>query len=274
MSVSPTEFLFIKELLKEETAIVLDPGKEYLVDTRLAPIVRANGLESVSALISAIKIDTNEPLKRKVIEALTTNETSFFRDLEPFEVLRTVILPDLLERRKAIKTINIWCAASSTGQEPYSIAMLVKECIPASLGFTVKIFATDIATHVLEKARAGKFSQHEVNRGLPAPYLVKYFTKKNNDWVLKDEIRNMVQFSELNLIKPFSGLPPMDVVFIRNVLIYFDLETKRDILGRVRRTLRSDGYMFLGSAETTLSIDDQFTRAPCQRGSCFCLAQR
>jgi chemotaxis protein methyltransferase CheR len=274
MTVSPTEFLYIKELLKEETAIVLDPGKEYLVDTRLTPLVRAAGLESISALIAAIQIDTNELLKRKVVEALTTNETSFFRDLEPFEVLRTVVLPELLERRKTTKTLNIWCAASSTGQEPYSIAMLVRECIPASLGFTVKIYATDIATNVLEKARAGKFTQHEVNRGLPATYLVKYFTKKNNDWVLKDEIRNMVQFSELNLIKPFSGIPVMDVVFIRNVLIYFDVDTKRDILARVRRVLRPDGYLFLGSAETTLSIDDKFTRAPCQRGSCFCLAQR
>jgi chemotaxis protein methyltransferase CheR len=274
MTVSPTEFLYIKELLKEETAIVLDPGKEYLVDTRLTPLVRAAGLESISALIAAIQIDTNELLKRKVVEALTTNETSFFRDLEPFEVLRTVVLPELLERRKTTKTLNIWCAASSTGQEPYSIAMLVRECIPASLGFTVKIYATDIATNVLEKARAGKFTQHEVNRGLPATYLVKYFTKKNNDWVLKDEIRNMVQFSELNLIKPFSGIPVMDVVFIRNVLIYFDVDTKRDILARVRRVLRPDGFLFLGSAETTLSIDDNFTRAPCQRGSCFCLAQR
>ncbi len=274
MSVTPTEFMFIKDLLKDETAIVLDTGKEYLVDTRLAPVVRAAGLESVSALLTAIKLPSNETLKRKVIEALTTNETSFFRDLEPFEVMRTVVIPDLLEKRKGSKTINIWCAASSTGQEPYSLAMLIKECIPASLGFTVKIYATDIATNVLEKARAGKFSQHEVNRGLPAPYLVKYFNKKNNDWVLKDDIRNMVQFSELNLIKPFTGIPVMDVVFIRNVLIYFDLETKRDILGRVRRLLRPDGYLFLGSAETTLSIDDNFTRAPCQRGSCFCLAQR
>jgi len=273
MSVTPTEFMFIRELLKGETAIVLDPGKEYLVDTRLAPIVRTAGLESVSALIAAIKLPANDPLKRKVIEALTTNETSFFRDLDPFEVMRTVVLPDLLEKRKASKTINIWCAASSTGQEPYSLAMLVKECVPAALGFTVKIYATDIALHVLEKARQGKFSQHEVNRGLPAPYLVKYFSKKGNDWVLKDEIRNMVQFSELNLIKPFAGLPPMDVVFIRNVLIYFDLETKRDILGRVRAIMRPDGYLFLGSAETTLSIDDRFTRAPCQRGSCFCMAQ-
>jgi chemotaxis protein methyltransferase CheR len=273
MSVSPTEFMFIRELLKDETAIVLDPGKEYLVDTRLAPIVRSAGLESISALVTAIKAPKNDSLKRKVIEALTTNETSFFRDLEPFEVMRTIVLPDLIEKRKIGRSINIWCAASSTGQEPYSLAMLVKECVPAALGFTVKIYATDIALHVLEKARLGKFSQHEVNRGLPAPYLVKYFTKKGNDWILKDEIRQMVQFSELNLIKLFSGLPPLDVVFIRNVLIYFDLETKRDILGRVRSLLRPDGYLFLGSAETTLSIDDHFTRAPCQRGSCFCIAQ-
>lgn len=272
MTVSPTEFLFIRDLLKEETAIVLETGKEYLVETRLVPIVRSAGLESVSDLIQAIRLGQHEPLKRKVIEALTTNETSFFRDIEPFEVMRTVVIPELIERRKVGKTISIWCAAASTGQEPYSLAMLFKESLPP--GYTVKIYATDIATHVLEKAKNGKFSQHEVNRGLPAVYLVKYFTKKGNDWILKDEIRNMVQFSELNLIKPFHGIPPVDIVFIRNVLIYFDLATKRDILQRVRALLRPDGYLFLGSAETTLHIDDAFSRAPCNRGSCFCLAQR
>lgn len=272
MSVTPTEFIFIRDLLKAETAIVLEQGKEYLVDTRLAPIVRSAGLESISALVEALKRPANDELKRKVIEALTTNETSFFRDFEPFEVLRTIVLPDLIAKRRTTRRIDIWCAAASTGQEPYSIAMLVKECVPASLGYTVNIHATDIAADILARAKSGSFSQHEVNRGLPAAYLVKHFTKKGNAWILKDDIRSMVRFSELNLIKPFNGLPALDVVFLRNVLIYFDVNTKRDILGRVHSLLRPDGYLFLGAAETTLGIDDRFTRAPCQRGSCFCAA--
>jgi chemotaxis protein methyltransferase CheR len=263
----------MREFLKSETAIVLEEGKEYLVETRLAPLLRKSGIQSLERLIGEIRTNRAHPLKKGVLDALTTNETSFFRDLEPFEVLRTVVIPDLLAKRASTRKLAIWSAACSTGQEPYSIAMLLRDAFPALADWDVSIHATDICSTVLERARAGVFTQMEVNRGLPALYLVKYFKKCGNEWQISDQIRSSIRFSELNLMKPFTALPPVDIVFIRNVLIYFDLQTKQQILNRVRSVLKPDGFLFLGSAETTLNIDSSFVRTADNKGSCFQLKQ-
>lgn len=273
MTLSPADFAFMREFLKSETAIVLEEGKEYLVETRLAPLLRKSGIPSLEKLIGEIRTNRAHPLKKGVLDALTTNETSFFRDLEPFEVLKTVVIPDLLAKRASTRKLAIWSAACSTGQEPYSIAMLLRDSFPALADWEILIYATDICSTVLERARAGVFSQMEVNRGLPALYLVKYFKKCGNEWQIADQVRSTIRFSELNLMKPFTALPPVDIVFIRNVLIYFDLQTKQQILGRVRGVLKPDGYLFLGSAETTLNIDPSFERAADNKGSCFRLKE-
>ncbi len=266
---APTDFQFIREVLKRETAIHLEAGKEYLVESRLLPIVRAHKLSDISALVSALKKDANHPLWRGVIDALTTNETSFFRDIEPFEIMKSVVLPKMIERRGNTKRLRIWSAACSSGQEPYSLAMLIKDSFPQLGSWDVQIFATDISSEILAKAKAGMYLQHEVNRGLPALYLVKYFEKRGSSWFIKDEIKKLIQFSELNLLKTFNHIAPVDIVLIRNVLIYFDVETKKQIFSKIRKVLAPDGYLFLGSAETTLGIDNSFRRIVEQKGSCF-----
>jgi chemotaxis protein methyltransferase CheR len=213
-------------------------------------------------------------LQQKVVEAMTTNETSFFRDVQPFEMLKQMVVPELMKRRATERRLNVWCAASSTGQEPYSLAMMLRESFPSLGGWKVRISASDLSTEVLEKARRGRYSQLEVNRGLPAHLLVKYFQRQGVEWQIKDDIRNVIDYRQLNLIEPWPALPPMDVILIRNVLIYFDVETKRQILGKARRLLRPDGYLFLGGAETTLKLDDSFERVEFQRTGCYQLRKR
>jgi len=208
-------------------------------------------------------------LHRKAVEAMTTNETSFFRDFHPFEALKKFVLPDLLALRSAERTLNIWCAASSSGQEPYSLGMLIRENFPQLLSWKLRILATDLSTEVLARAREGRYSQLEVNRGLPANLLVKYFQKQGCDWYLRDEIRRMVDFQIVNLSNAWPALPPVDIVMIRNVLIYFGIETKKEILAKVRRVLKPDGYLFLGGAETTFSIDESFERVQFERATCY-----
>ncbi len=271
MTLSSTDFEFISSLVRKEAAIVLDKGKEYLVEARIGPLTREFQVESIADLVSLLRSTPPPDLTRRVVEALTTNETSFFRDIEPFEALRTTIIPEVLERRAANKKLTIWCAASSTGQEPYSIAMQLREYFPVLQNWQVRIIATDICRQVLDRARKGIYTQLEVNRGLPAIFLVKYFQKQGMEWHLKEDIRKMVQFEELNLIKPTLLLTDIDIVFIRNVLIYFDLDVKRDILGRIRKVMRSDGVLFLGAAETTLNVDDNFERRALGKASCYCI---
>lgn len=268
MSINTTDFAFLQTLVRERSAIVLDPGKEYLAETRLAPIARGAGLPGIGELVAKLRTDPRGTLTDKVIEAMTTNETSFFRDVHPFEALRLNILPDLIKARANERTLNLWCAASSSGQEPYTIAMLIRENFPALIEWRIRFIATDISQEMLRRSRDGIYSQLEVNRGLPAKYLVKYFEKRGSDWQIKADLRSMIEFKELNLIKPWPAMPPLDVVFIRNVLIYFDLPTKRAILGNIRKVLRPDGYLFLGGAETTLSLDESFKRA--QVGPTWC----
>jgi len=262
------EFTFISDMVRTRSAIVLEPGKEYLVEARLAPLLRELGLESIGALVTKLR-QGNGGLAERVTEAMTTNETSFFRDVAPFQALRTSVVPTLLEARKVPRSLRIWCAASSSGQEPYSIAMTIDDAFPQLRDWNLQIVATDLSPAMVERGRSGVYKALEVNRGLPAPMLIKYFTKVGVDYELKPEIRSMVDFSELNLIGAWPAFPTFDIVFLRNVLIYFDVETKRTIFGRVKRLLASDGFLFLGAAETTMNIDDGFERLPFERAGCY-----
>ncbi|MDW8372040.1 MAG: CheR family methyltransferase [Planctomycetota bacterium] len=260
---------FLRQLVRAKSGIVLGEDKGYLLESRLTPLAKAIGLEGVEDLVPRLRSEPNGQLARQVVEAMTTNETFFFRDLHPFECLKKVVLPDLIAKRAASRRLDFWCAAASTGQEPYSVAIVLREHFPQVSGWTVRFLATDIATEVLKRARAGRYSQLEVNRGLPAPLLLKYFTKDGLDWVIKDDLKRMIEFKELNLLDAYPISGQLDVIFIRNVLIYFDIETKREILAKCRKLLRPDGYLFLGGAETTLNIDDNFVRVDYDKGGCY-----
>lgn len=255
---TPATFDYFRDIVHRRAAIILENGKEYLVETRLGPVAKAAGLASIDELVGKVRGNEHSPLATQVIEAMTINETSFFRDVHPFDALRAKILPALTKARAATKSLRVWCAAASTGQEPYSIAMSILDSAPHARDWKVDITATDINATVLARARAGVFKQFEVNRGLPASCLTAHFERKGIDWELKQHVRQMVKFSELNLRDSFGHLGTVDVVFIRNVLIYFDVETKKSILARIRRLLAPDGYLVLGGAETTLNLDDSF----------------
>ncbi|HTY56062.1 MAG TPA: protein-glutamate O-methyltransferase CheR [Candidatus Binataceae bacterium] len=259
MAISHEGFDFVRKLVHSHSGVVLDAGKEYLVESRLQPLAQNEGL-SVQNLIDRMRLSAANPHVQRVVEALTTNETLFFRDMNPFEELRKVVLPQVIEKRRAERRLTIWSAACSTGQEPYSIAMMIREHFPEVMGWSFRLMASDIAGDVLARARVGHYSQLEVSRGLPASYLVKNFRKSGAEWHLNDEIRRTVEFFEMNLTKPWPMLPRMDIILIRNVLIYFDLETKRQIFTNLRHQLHSDGWLALGGSETTLGVEDAFER--------------
>jgi chemotaxis protein methyltransferase CheR len=258
-----TEFDFLRGLVRERSAIVLDPGKEYLVDSRLMPLLRDGGYPSPVELCTALRAAPRGELERRVVEAMTTNETSFFRDVHPFDALRTRLLPELLLARLAERKLRIWSNACSSGQEAYSLAMLMAEHFPQLKDWDVSILATDISRDMVQRTGEGIFGQLEMNRGLPAAMLIKYFQRSGTHWQIKPELRRLVQAREMNLIAPWPPLPRFDIIMLRNVLIYFDLETKRSILRRARQVLRPDGCLFLGSAETTVMVDDAWERVAC-----------
>ena len=254
------DFRYIQDLVRERAAIVLEPGKEYLAVTRLDPLVRRAGLGSLSELVAALREGRTSALHEEVVDALTTNETTWFRDVAPFESLRTHVLPDLIERKRLSRTLFVWSAGCSSGQEPYSLAMLIREDFPELDDWQISIVGTDVSSTMLDRARAGLYGQIEVNRGLPAHLLIRYFHQIGVRWELDARIRSMVRFQRQNLMGPWANLPLMDLVLMRNVMIYFDPATKRQVLGRVRDVLAPHGYLLLGSAETTLHIDDAFQR--------------
>lgn len=259
-SVSPADYAFVARALLEHCALVLEPGKEYLVKARLAPLAQRHGLQSIGQLVDRLRGAGAAGLMTEVVEAMVTNETSFFRDVHPFETLRKSVFPELIEHRRTQRQLNIWCAAGSSGQEPYSIALLLKEHFPELDGWRVHLAATDISREMLERSQAGRYSQVEVNRGLPTHLLLKWFQQESGYWRLHERIRGMVEFSQLNLAQRWPVMPQWDVIVLRNVMIYFDNSAKRDILGRVARVLRADGYLLLGGAETTLNLSDSFQR--------------
>lgn len=256
------DYDFIRTVARQRAGIVLEETKKYLIDARLNTLAKRLGLDSCGRLVAELRAAGGRgPIQDQVVEALTTNETSFFRDQRPFDGLRTHVLPEMIKKRAADKRLTIWCAAASTGQEPYSVAMLLREHFSAQLtGWAVRIVATDLSTQVIEHAKAGRFTQLEVGRGLPAAYLHKYFKPDGPDWALGDDVRGMVEFRPFNLLDSFAAIPLCDLLLMRNVLIYFDLDTKKAILDKVRRTLRPDGHLFLGGAETTLHIDNGYER--------------
>ncbi len=271
MALSNTDFDYIRHFVRSKSAIVLEPGKEYLVESRLAPLARLKGLESISAVVDKLK--RNDPeMQREVIDAMTTNETSFFRDLHPFEALRTTVIPDLLTRRASERRLDIWSAACSSGQEPYTIAMTLREHFACLGNWNVRIQATDLSNEMLAKARVGRYAQIEANRGMPAALLVKYFDRAGMGWAVKPELKHGIEFSQHNLVTPWPVMPKMDIIFIRNVLIYFDIETKRAVFDRVARQLKPDGYLFLGAAETTVNIHDGFRRIQLDKAGCYQLS--
>jgi chemotaxis protein methyltransferase CheR len=267
--VTPLDYEYLRKLLKERSGLDLSADKQYLVESRLAPLARRSGLSGIPDLVQKVR-GGGEPLTSEVVEAMTTNETFFFRDKIPFDHLKQTVLPALLQARAARRSLRIWCAASSTGQEPYSIAMCLKEAGMALAGWRTEIVATDLSQAVLEKSKAGLFSQFEVQRGLPIQMLVKYFTQTGELWQLNADIRAMVQHRQLNLLQDFSHLGSFDVIFCRNVLIYFDQETKARVFERLARMLEPDGVLALGAAESVVGITDVFRPFPDRRGL-YCL---
>ncbi len=259
----------VRRFVRQEAAIVLEDDKQYLVEARLAPVARKLGLASIEDLVATALHGVHAEARTKLLEAMTTNETSFFRDVAPFEVLRKEVLPAVLARRAATKTLNVWCGAASSGQEPYTLAMTIADHFPQLASWRVRILATDLSEEMLGRCRAATYTQFEVNRGLPAAALIKHFDRAGLNWTVKPALKSMIEFAPLNLAKPLPPGPPWDVVFLRNVLIYFDVETKRAILGRVRRAMSSDGRLFLGAAERVIGIDDGFERDPYERTTCW-----
>ena len=262
---SPEDFGWLRKLLKERSGLVLAAEKQYLAESRLLPLARKHGMTTLAELIARLRAPQC-PLTSDVVDAMTTNETFFFRDKVPFEHFRDTVLPALIVARAREKRIRIWCTAASTGQEPYSLAMTMKSVGVALAGYKVSILATDLSADVLERARAGIYSQFEVQRGLPIQLLVKYFTQTGEQWQIAPELRSMVQFRPLNLLNDFSPLGTFDVVFCRNVLIYFDQPTKADVLTRLARQVPSDGYLVLGAAETVVGLTDAFKPIAEKRG--------
>jgi len=264
--VTPHDYDYLRKLLRERSGLVLSADKQYLVESRLLPVARRAGAAGLPDLVQRLKESRVEQLVTDVVEAMTTNESFFFRDKIPFEHFRDSMMPALLEARAAQRRIRIWCAASSTGQEPYSLAMCLKEMGGLVAGWRIEIIATDLSNEVLEKAKTGIYSQFEVQRGLPIQLLVKYFSQVGEAWQITPEVRAMVQYRPLNLLADFAHHGMFDVVFCRNVLIYFDQETKSSVLERIARATDRDGYLVLGAAETVIGLTESFKPVHDRRG--------
>ena len=264
---TPTEFDYLRDMLKQRTGLVLGDEKRYLLESRLMPVAREEGMESLSQLVSALQKPVSESLRTKTTQAMTINESFFYRDKTPFENFRNIMVPAMLASpRAASRTLRIWCAASSTGQEPYSLAIEIKEMEAQLSGWNIEIVATDLSEEVLEKAKSGLYSQFEVQRGLPIQLMVKYFKQTGSMWQIDSSIRSMVNYKHFNLLDDYTSLGTFDIIFCRNVLIYFDPETKTDMLARMAKRLRPNGYLVLGAAETVIGISDDFKPVTDARG--------
>jgi len=263
--VTPPDYEYLRKLLRDRSGLDLSADKQYLIESRLLPLSRKSGLSGISELVQKMK-DGSAVLTTQVVEAMTTNETFFFRDKVPFDHFRESIMPEILKARAGRRSIRIWCAAGSTGQEPYSLAMCLKEMSGAIAGWRIEILATDLSQEVLEKSGAGIYSQFEVQRGLPIQMLVKYFKQTGEFWQVNADIRAMVQNRQLNLLHDFSQLGVFDVIFCRNVLIYFDQDTKINIFNRLAKATEADGFLVLGAAETVVGLTDAFKPFPERRG--------
>ncbi len=260
------DFELISGLLKQRSGLVLPIDKVYLLESRLTPIAHKRGLETLDDLVNEVRLKRKEDLLTEITEAMTTNESFFFRDNKPFDLFKDTVMPQLMQSRSSKRKLRIWCAAASTGQEPYSLAIILKEMEAKLPGWNIEIIGTDISQEVLDKAKVGLFSQFEVQRGLPIQLLIKYFNQVGDMWQISDEIKNMVSYRKFNLLDPFTLMGSFDVIFCRNVLIYFDQPTKTEVLERMRKLIPDDGTLFLGAAETVLGITDKFKPVQGQRG--------
>ena len=262
---TPTEYEYLRKFLRDQSGLDLSADKQYLIESRLLPLARKAGLAGISELVQRLQ-GGSSALSTSVVEAMTTNETFFFRDKIPFDHFRDTIVPEMLKARAGRKSMRIWCAAGSTGQEPYSLAMCLKEMGAALAGWRIEIVASDLSQEVLEKSRAGIYSQFEVQRGLPIQLLVRYFKQAGETWQINPELRAMVQHRQLNLLHDFSQLGVFDIIYCRNVLIYFDQDTKIDIFNRLARQIEPDGFLVLGAAETVVGLTDAFRPIAERRG--------
>jgi chemotaxis protein methyltransferase CheR len=267
MTLSQADFTFVSQLVRREASIVLAAGKEYLVEARLIPVARAVGAAGVAEFLADLQRRPNAANQRRIIDALTTNETSWYRDREPFAALTDAVLPELVKSRATTRKVRLWSAASSSGQEAYSLAITLQENLPP--GWSYDIMGSDISTEMVKRAETAEYSQVEVNRGLPAAQLVQYFERAGAHWRIAPGLRRNVSFRLMNLTAPLPAMAPFDVIFLRNVLIYFDVATKKTVLRNVARLLRPDGWLFLGAAETTIGIDDNYERVAAGRTSAY-----
>jgi chemotaxis protein methyltransferase CheR len=272
--ISGREFEYIRALVHGSAAITLERGKEYLVESRLGAVAANEGFSSLSAMIERLRREPADDLHRRVVEAMTNNETLFFRDPRPFAMLKNAVLPELAKARASTRSLNAWCAACSTGQEPYSVAMLLREQLPSLAGWRLRLIGSDISRVALARARAGSYTQFEIGRGLPAALLAKYFEARGSCWQAGDTLRGLVEFQEINLTHPWPALPPMDLILLRNVLIYLDSKTRKQILAKAARVLAPGGYLMLGGAETLTSGDERFESVSFQGATCFRLTGR
>lgn len=266
-----TDFEFICQILRERSGLVLTNDKAYLLESRLLPVARKWKLATFDDLVRVVRSKMDEAIIKDVVEAMTTNESFFFRDTKPFDQFKQLVLPAMLKGRGTSKTIRIWSAACSSGQEAYSLAMILSEMAAQLNGWRIEIVGTDLSTEILGRAKEGMYSQFEVQRGLPITLLVKYFAQVGDRWQVNAKIRSMVQYKEFNLLHDPSPLGRFDVVFCRNVLIYFDQQTKGRVLNSIAKLMPEDGFLFLGGAETVLGITDKFQMVPGQRGV-YCVA--
>ena len=262
---TPTEYEYLRKFLRDHSGLDLSADKQYLIESRLLPLARKANLSGIGELVQKLQ-GGSSALVTSVVEAMTTNETFFFRDKVPFDHFRDTIMPEVIKARAGRRSVRIWCAAGSTGQEPYSLAMSLKEMGAALTGWRVEIIATDLSQEVLEKAKAGIYSQFEVQRGLPIQMLMKYFKQTGETWQINPELRAMIQHRQLNLLHDFAQLGTFDVIFCRNVLIYFDQDTKINIFNRLARQIEGDGFLVLGAAETVVGLTDTFRPIPERRG--------
>jgi chemotaxis protein methyltransferase CheR len=257
MPLSAPDYQFLKNLVYKDSAIVLGDDHAYLLEARLGPLAQLEGVADVTALVRVLQKAADPALRRRVVETMTTNETSFFRDIQPFEVLKNTILPELVKKRATERSLRIWSGAASTGQEACSLAMtLLEHQRDVALGWDVQILGTDLSSRVVERAKSGLYSQLEVNRGLPAPMLMKHFTRSGVQWQTSSAVQRLVQYRVMNLAAAWPLMPQFDIIFLRNVLIYFDMDTRRAIFTRLRNCLRKDGVLFIGGAESIREADD------------------
>lgn len=256
----PENVAFVQNLLRKRSGIVLEQTKTYLVEARLGPVARRLGLQSIDELIDTIRRRPEKDLHQEVLEAMVTTETSFFRDVHPFETLKQVVIPRLIHSRRETRELTFWSAACASGQEIHSLAMLLRENFPELENWKLTLLASDVSEEMLHRTREGLYSQLEVNRGIPTRLLIRFFQREGLSWRLTESIRKMVEVRKVNLIEGLPYLPKMDIIFLRNVLIYFDVETRKSIIEKISRQLKSDGYLFVGGAETMIGMNESLIR--------------